>query len=1127
MPSASFDKSPDSDLYVYSGTGTPVAGKAYTVGFLQHPGAGSFPPSLSLAATWADAGGLYLFFQDRPADEAAFVEDLRAYVAAGGLEGSRFVWIGNSAGIPALWEVSEVSVAGSAPAAVSRYAEIRFQNYALCLDRGLAVSLSDPSGGAAYAAFVIAQSSTGEVRLKTGSGDPPLEGIGPTVEIPMEGSAIGCLRFRLTVAQSATAGAGTEMGALGAGISFYYPDPEWDPSYVSRLTYPLIDPSSAPVDLYPCLDPLNPLLPARSLFGFLPPDGGSPQALSSYYRTWVGRSVGLVPRAGAAPGFALSPSPRYTGDSAPPLTLAPNGGFTIRIAAIAGAIPVAGESESATRIMCGLSPVEYVGYVPPQSGSVANVATFYPGNPAYAASFDPGDETSAAGGLSGEATTAYVAFTPDGPPAINYYSQPDQSVYYDPSAFAPPQDASFLDMKEIIAGQLAPGPEASMPMAAFAGLPAGGLDEAGDQALHARFEVKVISQARRDRVQSGAALLSAAPGPETASPIQSRGTTRHGMLGFFGAPTATSLPIVKVQLAQSGAGAETLVLGGAAGADIGGPLKQALQSSQLFLVMSDAALFAQNAALLSSTLKIAGIPFDLDPGTWADNGTIIVYKYAGASIANLAADLGSWSFPANFTDGGLTQSNLLAIIQDIRDRIEVPPGTAPDPNFLHIYEAVTDPAWNGIIAFNSQVSLAAMPSQLAGIAGGIDPSRFRAHHLGINISPMTVIDHVLTMQDTALFGLINYVDDAPLGSPGGGDAFKVSMLKILFGNSEIRDFACRINLLVTSLFGSTVRLLPDGAPAAAGEIVLDGYYQRTASGDAFSFSSARDLHFKAASEVLDEVEIVGADFVTLNPDSPPDPGGTRSLRTQFVFAGRIRFHDVPGFDALSYGDTVGPDPVSGGLSYSNLIIHMDYDLTAQGVSQNRVFRFDAQNLAIDVASSAPRPQSLVAHFPLKFKSFVQGQSGSTPAGLGYLAAATPVTESPLTYPWFALQYELNLGTFGALASSAGFTASVLIGWSAAPGPSVYTGVKIPGASPENLSFSIEGLLGLSIDDIRFTAAASPQGSTAYTLVFTNLALRFFGIKIPHSAYVDLILFGNPDPSKRAASLGWYAAYTAA
>ncbi len=46
------------------------------------------------------------------------------------------------------------------------------------------------------------------------------------------------------------------------------------------------------------------------------------------------------------------------------------------------------------------------------------------------------------------------------------------------------------------------------------------------------------------------------------------------------------------------------------------------------------------------------------------------------------------------------------------------------------------------------------------------------------------------------------------------------------------------------------------------------------------------------------------------------------------------------------------------------------------------------------------------------------------------------------------------------------------------------------------------------------------------MVFTHLALRLFGMKIPHSAYVDLVLFGNPDPSRQAASLGWYAAYTA-
>ncbi len=186
--------------------------------------------------------------------------------------------------------------------------------------------------------------------------------------------------------------------------------------------------------------------------------------------------------------------------------------------------------------------------------------------------------------------------------------------------------------------------------------------------------------------------------------------------------------------------------------------------------------------------------------------------------------------------------------------------------------------------------------------------------------------------------------------------------------------------------------------------------------------------------MLDEVEITGAQFVTLNPDAAADADGARSLRTQFVFAGRLRFHDVPDFDALSFGDTRGAEPIPGGLSYSNLVIHMDYELSAVGVATNTRFVFDAQDMAIDIASSSARPQSLVAHFPLKFKGFVQGQSGSTPSGLGYLAVATPLTESPLLYPWYALQYELNLGTFGALASHAGFTASVLIGWSGGAGP---------------------------------------------------------------------------------------------
>lgn len=1118
MPDYRFNKSDKSQLYFYSDTGTPVPGATYTVAFLQDPAGTDFPAYYTIAQSWNDRRGTYLFYNGSPPDEPAFVNKVRGYLSSGNLKDTRFLWIEDCIPLITQWVTASMAVNGeNGEESVAQFTRINFGNYSLCINMGQAVCANDPNAGAPSAGFVITRSATAGFSLDTGSGASPLSGFGGTISIPLKGSGIGALEFSLTVAKSQSSAPDTELGSLNAGMKFFYIDDTYKEGYLADLHYPLIDPSAEPIDFYPSLDPINQLVAQRTYFSFLPPGGAAAKQFPSYYRTWVGREVNLTPKAGGDPKLVFSPRPQFLGDDSPPYYLSPCGSFTISIPPLSGeaAAPSATESESATRIMCGVSPVEYVGYIKPASGAVSNLLTFHPGKNAFSPSFSASGQTSGdESGLKGDAVTSYVTFTPNGPDAINYYSQPNESVFYDPSSFAPPSDPNFLDLKEIITKQLSNAETDAIPMVPLAGL-------AGypNPLLNAQFEIMAVNQARRGIVQAAAANAARV----AASEVTSLATTRHGMLGFFGTQTAGTLPFVKVELAQSDSGTNTLTMAGPNGGDITGILKSALQSNQLFLVISNKTNFETYGSFLSSLLTIAGIPFDLSPSKWSENGTIIVYKYAGQSIDEMAADLGSWSYPAQFTDGGMTQTALLDIIEGIKENER-------DPSFQQIYDAVTNPNWNGILAFNAEVNLASLPGQLAGIAAGIDPAQFKAHHLGMNLSPVVVTNGLLTMQDTALFGLINYVDTTPFQDVTSDYDFKVSLLRILFGNSQIKDFACKIDLMVNSLFGSGVVLENDAAPSYPQELYsqniveLNGYYQGAASDNSFSFSTNRDLKFKASSMVLDEVEIQNAGYVTENPDAAPDPSGIKHIRTHFSFTGLIRFYEVKDFDSFSFGNSAGDLPFSGGLAFSDLTIRMSYDLDSEGRSSNRTFELDANNLTVDAAASKARPQSLYSHFPLKFKNFIQGKSGTTPVGLGYLGVATPANESGLMYPWFGLQYELNLGTLGALAGSVGFTATLLVAWSPGTGYSIFTGIKIPGASPESLSFSIEGLLGLSIDNIRFLSERTPQGNSSYTLVFNNLALRFFGMKIPQSAYVDMVLFGNPDPSKKASSLGWYAAY---
>lgn len=1110
MSQPSFNKSQVSQLYIYDQAGQAPAG--YTVAFLQDPAKTIFPDIITLDESWLDTKGIYLLLNQAPADEALFVANVRTVQRDPSMKSVRFLWLRNPNDNPAYWQTAILTVVPGASGgqAVGSFTSFLFRNYQLGIAAGAVIRPANTTEAYGQIAFILLRNDANDFSFSSGSGDP-LYGFGDSMFLWFGGPAIGCLGATLTMAKSVDDGPQSELGRMDVGLKYFYNTPDWEP-YLTAMHYPVFSTRQEAITVYPCLDPLNPDTPSRSNLGFLPLGGKPAAVLTTYLRTWVGDTVCLQPLGGGTPRLVFAPKPLNRDSSADaPYYLVPDGPFTICEGAGDSAAAVA--SVAAGRIMCGLSGAEYIGYLPPAEGAAAaNVVHFVPGQNAYSPTFVPPPGKSGGGaGLLGNATTAWLAFQAVGTASMNYYSQPDESIFFDPGATPVTPDPNFLQYTELICKVLpAPGDDAaraSLPMAPLAGVTGW-----GEAAVPLGFESTVLTPARRDRIQSSGTLPQA-----EAADGDTLATTCHGMLGTFRFPSPTEVSLLQVQLGQSDDGARRLVLAGAEGGPITGVLRTALQSNRLFLVIDNSEAFARHGTLPQAELDIAGTPFNIEPDQWEKNNTIIVYKYAPASIESLAGDLNAWAFPAEFSKVGETQARLMAIMAGIRERIQ-----KGDTDYTRIYEAVTDPAWNGIIAFNAAVSLAALPGQLSGLAAGIDPARFRAHHLGINISPMVVEKNVLTMKDTALFALIDYQDASDFSDTNTAYDFKVRVLKILYDNAEIKNFAGRIELLVNQLFGIPVTLRE--SPEGPSSLVLNGYLQKEQAGDTFVFTSEGTRHFDGQSLVMGEVQVNNAQFITENPEAVPDAQGIKKVFTRFSLKGMLRFKALPDFDSFSFGDGEG---FSGGLSFANLNIRMDYELDSHtNESFNRVFTFDAQNPVIDMSASKARPESLFSHFPLKFSRFVQGKPGSTPSGQGYMACATPVGESGLMYPWFGIEYELNLGTIGALASSVGFVATLLTAWSYGSGYPVFTGLKIPGVSPQSLSFTIEGVIGISIDDFRFTTDKTADGHTAYTLLFSNLGLRILGVKLPPSAYIDLVLFGNPDPGRRTASLGWYAAYNA-
>lgn len=528
-------------------------------------------------------------------------------------------------------------------------------------------------------------------------------------------------------------------------------------------------------------------------------------------------------------------------------------------------------------------------------------------------------------------------------------------------------------------------------------------------------------------------------------------------------------------------------------------------------------------------LSIEQWTFDLSPYLWDQHHTILVFKYGAKSLEDLVADTTTWSWKeAAQLDNSVsaTQQAILQIIADAKERAR-----AGQTAFAHFADEVAgNPNWNGILFLRAFVPLTELPQELRGIAAGIDPSLFYAHHVGIDVAPITVASNgSVARADSALFGLIFYNNPEDQFATGQDYQFKVLSLTIQFQNSAIINFFSQIELMINRLFGEP-SLLSDLQPN--NNLVLSGVLQTLNGHSSYVFIQQAPKVYKLVSYVLDEVEITRAQFITMT--SNVESG---DIQTRFALTGNLRFKELPQFDIFSFGYRYQGDGAvdfAGQLRFSNLSIFMTFNAETPA---DKTFVFDAGKLTFDMAQSVARPTSLFNHFPLKLTGLVQQRatlaasstSVTTPGDLGFISVAPPagMHQSVPNDDWFGLVFDLNLGTLGALAGNLGFVVALLAAWQ--PGTaqsSTYIGLKLPGSKSANAEIPIEGILKLTFKRIEFVASdldpADPGKGRAYVLKLRRIALSVFSASFP-PGQTDLYLFGNPAAGDNN-TLAWYAAY---
>jgi hypothetical protein len=480
-----------------------------------------------------------------------------------------------------------------------------------------------------------------------------------------------------------------------------------------------------------------------------------------------------------------------------------------------------------------------------------------------------------------------------------------------------------------------------------------------------------------------------------------------------------------------------------------------------------------------------------------------VIKHAGKSLATLAADLDAWTQPDAFNPKvGAAQRTLLGAIETARNQV------AAHPQFQPFVKLADDDTWQGILIFNCAMPLASLPAQLAGLAAGIDQSRFAAHHIGLTITPVAASAQQLNQTDSSLFGLVFYESPTSAAGAPGPYAFVVQSLLVRFANSAVADFASTIDLLVDELFGDPVEL----TESKANVIELHGVYQQQGGASTYTFTTTKDNLFAATSAVLKTVDVASAQFVTVTP-----PGGGAQAESTFLLSGSLTFlppasDPKTAFDLFSYAP----------LAYSNLRITLQY---TPGVPASDTYVFDASKLALDPAQSTARGESLFASFPLTPSGFIhvpKAPKPATPSSLGFLGVQAAIAQGALGAPWFGVVADLGLGSAGALASEVGFKASMLAAW--APGspksPNVAIGLKLPGTGGSGGSLlSLESVLKLKIGGLQFERA----DDGTYVLELDRIALSVLVLTFPPGGQVDALLFADPT-GKDHTTLGWYAAY---
>src|SRR5579864_678044 len=1003
------------------------------------------------------------------------------------------------------------------------------------------------------------------------------------IQIPAGDANNGCLVFGGNFAGTFSFPGTLPPPTSGLGVGFQYGvtvDADGSSTALTSgpVSYPLLDTPSS-LNGWPTSAVLSILDNTETYFS-LQPSGST--TVRSAFRTLLDGTILLTPQSDGSSQLVFNVG---YGNA---IYLTPQGSFTL-------AVDDGGGSDTepsglGNQLLCGLSGVEYISFTPGDllwfypgkpAGISAELDSDLPKPANVALAFD--------GTTPPKLTTAYAMVLPG--PTGNadgraYYSEPDQAPFFTKPKQSTDPDALDLSYYALSIAQLpkAPGPPDSyvpfplLPYAAF--VPATDPNQFGyDHQYVESFEYQLINPTRKssiERMAQGGTLQShtAQNTGQGTDPVIA--ITPEGYEAVFSGGLWQSLAVAKMGTKPSdpkNPGDQTYIdisFSAPAGQQIPQPLQDAMLTNQQFLVITAAA----NLGTFDSTVTMNGWPFTLDLSkntTVGDYYNVIIFKSANATVRQMAHHPELWTRykdfnnTANDPNGRFLSNWLVDYLKQAGDLYKG--GVASLKNFVTL---IDDATWNGFLALRVSITTQSLPDPIEAMLAGIDRSQFVAHHIGNQINhvapPQTPgADYQL---NSAMFGLVHYIDPALgadvnslppyIANPSTYD-FKVLTLEAVFENAKLVNFSNKSLLTLNSLFGDSVQPADPAGDAGANTLMLIGSYVKK-NNPAYTFATAQGAttDFYVASNALARVEISSATMTVSEvkstqtgvvgelqcsqPTPVKPPAGETAYLARFNLAGNLQMAADPNFDLLSYQY----------LGFQNLGLDM-YLVTNGG---DRSFAFDSsalrialtQTYAIDpnvktpsdpkkAGSNLVRLGSMLAQFPLQLSGFITGCGGRLPDAMGYRALETTqpkgIAAASLdgSANWYALSFNLNLGSLGSLGPIGGLSAEMLLAW--APGGqgggvSVLPALKIAGPGGVSLSFALEGVVKFGAADIVLNKIPALANTPAqYVLMFESIAFTVLTFSFPPKGSTNIYLFGNAQPNSDdpiKPTLGWFGGY---